>query len=274
MPKVVKSRKTKPQGVQAATAGLRVLKVLIESNRPLFLREVAAGAEMAPSNVYRYLVSFGEAGMVSQDPVTGRYDLGPLAIQLGLAALRRVDAIDEALKSLPKLAEAAQTDAHLCVWGTAGPTVLRWKGGPDDITVRVNEGLVLPLISSATGRVWCAFQSEELLKPLLDREITSAAAEQSKAKHSIRAELSLFTDEIRRTGIALSKGERRAGIDALCAPIFDREDKIVLTLTLLGTEGRLDYRPGSAALSALRLNAEEISRRIGASAEILSIFRA
>lgn len=238
------------------------------------MRDVAAGADMAPSNVYRYLVSFGEAGMITQDAVSGRYDLGPLAIQLGLAALRRVDAIDVALQSLPKLTEAARTDAHLCVWGTAGPTVLRWKAGPDDVTVRVSEGLVLPLVSSATGRVWCAFQSEELLKPLLESEIGSAAAKRSKDRESIRAHLMSLTKEIRRSGIAMSKGERRAGIDALCAPVFDREDKIVLTLTLLGTEGRLDYRPESAALRALRGTAEDISRRIGASPDILSIFAA
>lgn len=227
---------------------------------------------MATSNVYRYLVSFGEAGMISQDPVTGKYDLGPLAIQLGLAALRRVDAIDIALHSLAKLTEAARTDAHICVWGSAGPTVLRWRGGPDDVVVKVNEGLVLPLISSATGRTWCAFQAPDRLKPLLDREIAMAAGKQGADRTGIRSQLSRITDEISRTGISFSRGERRAGIDALCAPVFDREGKIVLSVTLLGTEGRLNFDARSEPLLALRSTAEEISKRIGASPEVLSRF--
>ncbi|TWB87807.1 IclR family transcriptional regulator [Bradyrhizobium macuxiense] len=274
MPKKDTPGKQKPLGVQSATVGLRVLKVLIESRKPMYLRDIAAAADMAASNVYRYLVSFADAGMTLQDSATGRYDLGPLAIQLGLAALRRVDAIDVALQSLPKLTEAARTDAHLSIWGTAGPTVLRWRGGPDDVVVKVSEGLVLPLISSATGRVWCAFQSSELLKPLLDREIASAASKEGIAKDEIRNRLSKLVDDIVHSGVSFSRGERRAGIDALSAPVFDRDGKIVLTVTLLGTEGRIGSEPGSGPLKELRATTQEISRGIGAGQDLLSRFDA
>src|SRR5688500_537284 len=107
-----------------------VLKVLIESRRALHLREIAVAAEMAPSNVYRYLVSFVEAGMVSQDPATAQYDIGPLAVELGLAALRRVDSIEAGVEALSCLVSELELDGHLCVFGSAGPTVVRSKGRP------------------------------------------------------------------------------------------------------------------------------------------------
>ena len=250
------------RGIQSTTVALSVLKVLIESGRPMYLRELAAGANMATSNVYRYLVSFGEAGMVSQDAVTGRYDLGPLAIQLGLSALRRVDAIDIAIALLGDLVQATKTDGHLCVCGTAGPTVVRWKEGPGDVSVRVKEGHVLPFASSATGRIWATFLPEARLNPLLDKELEALAKQRSISRTVIAREFTRRLQTIRASGISYSRNERRAGIDALCAPVFDRDGQIVLSLTLLSTAYAAEGPPEDL-VRILRTTCEDISTRIG-----------
>ena len=258
------SKKPKaPRGIQSATVGLAVLKVLIESDRPLFLRELAAGVDMASSNVHRYLVSFSEAGMVRQDLNTGKYDLGPLAIQLGLSALRRIDAVDVALDVLQDIVNSTESDGHLCVCGTAGPTVVRWKQGPGEIAVRVREGLVFPFSASATGRVWTAFMSPAQLKPLLDREIDAIVNQAGKARNRLMSELNSRVTAILESGISHSSNERREGIDALCAPVFDRDGKLILSITLLGTTSRFDTRLEGKPVSMLRAGVAEISRRLG-----------
>jgi DNA-binding IclR family transcriptional regulator len=259
----VKGAPKAPRGIQSATVGLSVLKVLIESGKPLFLRELAAGVDMAASNVYRYLVSFGEAGMISQDARTGKYDLGPLAIQLGLSALRRIDAIDIAIEVLTNLVESTNTDGHLCVCGTAGVTVVRWKEGPGDISVKVREGHVLPFIRSATGRVWAAFLAPDVFKPLIERELSRVADETGTARSTLMRDLSKRVAPILATGISHSTSERREGIDAMCVPVFDRDGKLVLSITLLGTSARFDSRLDGPVVAQLRKGAEEISRRIG-----------
>jgi DNA-binding IclR family transcriptional regulator len=259
-----------PRGVQSATVGLAVLKVLIESDQPLFLREVAAGVGMAPSNVYRYLVSFGQAGMISQDSATGKYDLGPLAIQLGLSALRRVDVIEIAVESLSKLVKNSKADGHVCVWGTAGPTVLRWKEGPSDIAVKVSEGLVLPLVSSATGRVWSAFLPQSVTATMVGREIAKISSATDTDRSAVRKAFDLQLAEVLQSGIARSSGEQRSGIEAVCAPVFDREGTIVLTLTLLGVSEKFDSRLEGTPVSQLRSSVEEITRRIGGGSAVIS----
>jgi DNA-binding IclR family transcriptional regulator len=258
----------KPRGIQSATVALSVLRVLIESGQPLFLREVAAGAGIAASNAYRYLVSFAEAGMIVQDPLSGKYDLGPLAIQLGLSALQRVDAVDIAIEVLSDLVLATRADGHICVFGTAGPTVIRWKQGPGDISLRVGEGLVLPVLGSATGRLWAAFLPPEIaMMPMSGRQPSRSGAR--AAQPTLAKNLSALTDPILETGISQSSGELKDGIDVICAPIFDRDGKIILSITLLGTSANFSAR-ADQIVPELQSAVVSISKRIGCGPAALS----
>ena len=54
---------------------------MLEHSSPLPLGALAA-AGMSGANAHAYLVSYGTLGLVRQDPASGHYELGPLALQL------------------------------------------------------------------------------------------------------------------------------------------------------------------------------------------------
>ena len=68
------------RGIQSVEVGGQLLVALVESGKPMMLREVATLAEMAPAKAHPYLVSFMRLGLVEQDRASGRYELGPLAL--------------------------------------------------------------------------------------------------------------------------------------------------------------------------------------------------
>jgi hypothetical protein len=76
-------------GIQSIEVGFRLLDVLTREPRAMMLRDLAQRAGMSPAKAHRYLVSFSRLGVVSQDPVSGRYELGGFALQMGLARLAR-----------------------------------------------------------------------------------------------------------------------------------------------------------------------------------------
>lgn len=252
-----------PKGVQSATVAIAILRTLIEGGRPLYLREVAAASGMASSNVYRYLLSFVQAGMVVQEPQSGRYDLGPLAIQLGLSALRRVDAVDLAVDALEQLVQQTELDGHVTVWGSAGPTVIRCKEGSREIAVKIAEGIAFPLLTSTTGRVWAAFLPPQRYCRLLEQEIHTAARAQRANEGALRDNFDAQIRKVRESGMAMSSGERRSGIDAICAPVLNRDGGLTLTLTLVGITGSIDTRPEGKPAQHLREAVENITRRLG-----------
>ncbi|MBV9361773.1 MAG: helix-turn-helix domain-containing protein, partial [Betaproteobacteria bacterium] len=114
-------RTHKRRGVQSIDTGIRLLEVMEKASGPLPLKELAAGAELDPSGAHRYLASFVRCGLVRQDS-DSRYDFGPLALHIGLAAVRRLDPVQVTESALPALVKETGFTALLCVWSNRGPT--------------------------------------------------------------------------------------------------------------------------------------------------------
>ena len=105
-------------GIQSVETGGALLTALVASGAPMMLKDVAAAAGMPAAKAHRYLVSFIRVGLVEQDGTAGRYELGPLALQMGLAALGRLDAVRLSAPVLVSLATefgvtAAAAVAHI-----------------------------------------------------------------------------------------------------------------------------------------------------------------
>ena len=83
------------RGIQSVEIGTQLLVALGAHVRPMGLQELGKAAGIAAGKAHPYLVSFVKVGFVVQDS-TGRYELGPLALQLGLSKLQRLDPIKEA----------------------------------------------------------------------------------------------------------------------------------------------------------------------------------
>ena len=81
------------RGVQSIVVGGRLLEVMAAAGRPLMLRDIAAGAKITPAQAHAYLVSYRKLDLVEQINSSGLYQLGPFALQLGLARMRSVDAL-------------------------------------------------------------------------------------------------------------------------------------------------------------------------------------
>ncbi|ATE64182.1 IclR family transcriptional regulator [Rhizorhabdus dicambivorans] len=230
------------------------MSALLNGREPVPLAQIAAHVQMAPSNVYRYLVSFGEGGLTVQDPTSGRYGLGPLAVQLGLEALRRMDGMEIALRALEEARSLPNISGiHLNVWGTAGTTVVRWiSGAGGSISLRIGEGTVLPLATSATGRLWAALTAPAAIEPLLSAEIAQLARERKITASKLNADLSIAFEEIKRIRLSFSSGEQHFGFDAIAAPIFDRFGEMVFSMTAIGNPTQADLRADGNIAARLR----------------------
>src|SRR3989442_12288140 len=95
-------RKPKRRGIQSIDTGIRLLEVMERADGPLALKELSARAELDPSSAHRYLASFVRCGLVRQE-ADSRYDFGPLALQIGLAAMRRLEPVQLPEQALPEL---------------------------------------------------------------------------------------------------------------------------------------------------------------------------
>ena len=152
-------------GIQSAEIALDVLTRLAELGGAQSVSELGRSLDMPRAKVHRYLVSLERRGYVEQDPASARYRLGPQALHTGLAALAEVDFVKLAADGLDALSGAIGQTVFISIWGQHGPTIVQWRDARLPVTVNVRVGSVLPLLNSATGRVYAAWLPEDLALP-------------------------------------------------------------------------------------------------------------
>jgi DNA-binding IclR family transcriptional regulator len=244
-------------GVQSVEIGLRILSVIAEAYRPLMLRELSQAVDMPPAKVHRYLVSLIRSGMVEQESAGGRYGLGQLAVNVGLAALNRLDLVEIAGAAITDLRDRIDRTTMLAVWGLGGPTIVRWEDCRRPIVVNVRVGSVLRLLDSATGLVFAAF---------LPRSVTKAVfTEEMREHHSDREREAIerLLVEVRERGMSRVQGKQLASVNALSVPLFDHTKKIVAAMTVLGSERQVSVDWNGPIAKELRAVAHQVSRRMG-----------
>jgi DNA-binding IclR family transcriptional regulator len=251
------------QGIQSIEVGSTLLEVLSRAKSPLSLSDLSRQANMSASKAHRYLVSLLRTGLVLQDPVTNRYDVGALSLKLGLAALNRTDLVRFGIEAASWLNRELDTTVLLCVWGTFGPTVVAMYNSTDLMIQNVSVGAVLPLTRSATGRVFLAYMPRRTTAQQVRQELKAPLAQTPISRIRTLDDVEEMIKKVRKQRLGTTQGDVVPGQSALAAPVFDHEGRIVLALTLIGASDKVDMTvPDSPARTLLR-TADLVSQRLG-----------
>jgi DNA-binding IclR family transcriptional regulator len=249
------------RGIQSIEVGGEILKVLASEARPMALRDLVRAANMPSGKIHPYLVSFGKIGLVAQDPVTGHYLLGPMAIQLGLTSLQTLNPIREATPFADSLSEETSHAVALAVWGNMGPVIVRLIDAAYPIHTNIRTGTVMSLANTATGRVFSAFLPRQLTEKLLLDDCIRLGPD---IAHPLDAKLvEGMIEDARTRKISRGVNHPTPGIVSFSAPVFDYSDNIALAITIMGPTGTVDTDLDGSVARAVRACAEAVSRRLG-----------
>ena len=264
MPEIEDIDGNEPAGIQSIETGLHLLgaiaRLTMTGPAPM-LKTIAAEAGMHPAKAHRYIVSFLRGGAVERDPSNGRYRLGPMARQLGIAALQGLDVVRLGNARLPAVRDELQQTVALSIWAFHGPTMVAVEEMRRPVMVSTRVGEVMPLLNSATGRVYGAWAPAAVTGDMLRRELAAARKVNSAIATAAAAE-ALF-GQVREDGVGTVMGGLNPVISAVSAPIFDYRGTLVAALSSLGPSDEFDARPNSPLARALRRAADGISRELG-----------
>jgi len=262
----------RPQrGIQSIEVGGQLLQVMAHTGRPMALGELAREADMPSAKIHAYLVSFTRIGLMKQDRETGRYSLGPLALQLGLISLRQASPVQAAAAELAGLTQRIGHTAAVSVWGSRGATIVRLEESPAPIHINMRHGTVFSLAGTATGRLFAAYLPDEVARGLLEAErvrrqthpeplvpnVPPAAPVPSWT--AFQAELR----QVRRARMARSEGETVPGVNAMAIPVFDHAGEVAAAITAIGPAAIFDTGWDGAIAQALRESAARVAQQLG-----------
>ncbi len=216
--------------IQSITVAMRFLSCLAQAGAALPLAELARRTGTGRSTAHRYMQSLVKEGLAIQDAPSSTYDLGPAALELGVAALARVDAVEIAGAQMRALAERQAMSGGVAIWTDRGPVLVRWYRSAQFSISSVGLGDVLPLDNSACGQVFQAW----LPRARLD---AARAAQPGPFRGTpvSRADI----DCIRRDRWAELTSHLLPGVTGQAAPVLDAQGEIACVLTTVTDLGQL-----------------------------------
>jgi len=230
------------------------------------ITELAAQAGMPPAKAHRYLASLVRSGYASQNPESGLYSTGAAALDFSLSCLSTIEPIAIASAEASALCRQTGHTVALSVWGSFGPTVVRWEQPARPVMVNIGPGSVFPLLESATGRVFAAFYDEAVIRQHLQRLAAETAEGEGDSRLLPGALITRVTEtvaQVRKRGMARARGDFMSGLSAFSAPILDHRERLVLSLTVLDYTRGWDHRWEGRTAQALREAATRISKSLG-----------
>lgn len=236
--------------VATVERAVAVLHALADSDGDLGNREIARRTGINASTVSRLLATLAKDELVSRVADSGQFRLGPRLVELGNAALARVDMRQLCRPHLVALTAATGETATLSVPYEEGTITVDFVQSNSSVRSVAQVGRPSIAHATATGKVFLAFAGTMPAGPLpsyTGRTITGVAA--------LEAEVAV----IGRRGWAQAVGEREADLNAIAAPVHGPGEVLTAVLGLQGPASRFGPRAMRAAADQLLAHCSELS---------------
>lgn len=251
------------RSIQSIEIGFQILRAIEEKSKPLTLGEIARAVDMPGGSVHPYLVGLSKVGIVRQEAATGRYGLGPYAVQLGLAGIRQLDVFEASKPILSDLRDETGLSIYLSVWGNRGPAIIHRLDGALDAPVAVSVGWVLPILWTAMGQVCLTYLPRAVTRKqvMAERQSQAAFAEMTDAEFEDVIDKKIET--VLKHGLATTDSQIAEGYAAIAAPICDHKGALLAVVTVIGLHATLQPQPDSPNAQRLKAAAKSISLAMG-----------
>jgi DNA-binding IclR family transcriptional regulator len=251
---MARARKPAARRVAAIERAVAVLDELAEASE-LGTNEVARRIGVNPSTASRLLATLEHARLVEQVPESGRYRLGLRLLELGNAALGRLDLRAVARPHLQALVEETGETATLSVPGGLDAVTVDFVQSSSSVQSVARLGRPSIAHATAAGKVLLAFGDvpppSGRLERFTHRTITDAR------------KLAAEVERVRTRGWAEAAGEREHDLNAIAGPVFGADARLAAVLGVQGPEGRFDRAARRRAVRTLLARAGEISKALG-----------
>lgn len=229
----------KPGGVDAVARALTILSAFGEGASDMPLAELARRTGLYKSTILRICTSL-EAHRFLIRGTDGMFRLGPELWRLGALYRRSFDLGEYVRPVLRRMVAETQETASFFIRDGDERVCLHRLNSPRAVRHHLDEGVRLPLDRGAAGRVLLAFGD-----PGDPRG-----------------------GDIRRTGYAVTRGERDPELAAIAAPVFDPSGQLRGALSLSTLCSRLDAAKEASTRAILLAAATELSAALPAGVDM------
>jgi DNA-binding IclR family transcriptional regulator len=252
----------RPMADERTESSTRVADVLLQfvsGPETLGVSAIARDLDLSKAVVHRILRTLLDRDLLSVEPSSRRYRLGPAAAALGARALRDVQLRRVALPVLSQLVARTGETATVSTRLADGRVYLDQVISEREIKMTVELGRRFPLHAGSSGRAILAFLDPDEQARILGSPLEALTTETIVDREALGARLA----DVRLRGVAESGGERQAGAASLAAPVFNVDGEAVGALSVCGPIDRFTASAREAIAPVVLKSADDVSRKLG-----------
>lgn len=253
----------KPTHVQSVDRAISVLEFL-SRNGLSGVTEIANLLDIHKSTAYRLVATLEARGLVEQDSGSEKYQLGFGLVSLASSVTAEFDIVQHARPVCEQLSEETQETTTLTVLEGDETVVVHQSVSSSSVLSADWTGSEAPIHSTAAGKIFMTYMPERRRNRILSRNLERYTPRTRVG----RDELCSQFEEIKATGYAYTREELEVGLNAVGAPIFGIDGKVVAVISVSSPSVRLPASEIPAMGERVKEAAAEISRKIGYHAEL------
>ncbi len=250
---------------KSVVKAFNVLEILARSETPMGVTALSESAGLGKSNVHRLLQTFIELGYVEASG-SGSYRASLRLWEYGSLVVSRLNVRQMARPMMEDLARITRETVHLSELQRGEVLYLDKIESSEPVRAYTQLGGRAPAYCTATGKAMLAFKD-----PGVWRNTLAGAEVFTQKTISTVERFETEASRIRTQKYAINRGEWRADVLGLAAPIVDGNGKVVAAIGISGPASRLDAQELETIAPNVVSQAKQLSLAMGASEQAWEI---
>jgi len=238
--------------------GLRVLELLTARDGAMGVSELATELNVGRSNVHRLLQALVEMGYAVNEGGRGSYRASLKVWELGAQALHKLDFREATAPAMRELLTRSNETVHLSVLSGDEVVYIDKLDSPEPVRAYSVVGGRAPAYCVATGKVLLAWQEAQPTDLLTVRKLQVFTTSTIGDTAQLASELA----RVRQQGYAINRGEWRASVWGIAAPVLIGSGRVVAAMGISGPAARIRARGVRRLTSLVVEAAQEASRTL------------
>lgn len=253
---VVKLTKSNNQrGIQSLQLGINILDVFLEERKPLKFVEIQEATGMTKSNLYKYLYTLIQSGLLYNDPEDRTYMLGSRLIEYGHIASEYLDILPMVESALEKIGEETSLTSLFAVWQNGVPVIAHIHSADYGVNIGAQMGHSLPLMSS-TGKIFSVFKKGRE-KDNWELQELSKLSNEEKEKFITECE------KIKEVKFTHSVEPLIKHVSSFSVPVLDFKKDLAGAITVVGFDPLVPRKSDDHISKYVLSVASKISKKLG-----------
>jgi DNA-binding IclR family transcriptional regulator len=212
--------------IQSLEVGMSVIESIAKQGRPIKFSDIQELTQITKSNLYKYLNTFTQLGILYRNKDTGEYVLGSKLIEYGMAAVDQENVIDRISPFLHEINVKSSSTVLFSTWTQNGPMIVKDFNNNRGLNIGAQIGTFLP-IRSATGKVFMTFMEEQKIRDWKEKEYKQIPPD--KVSH-----LEVECESIRAKKIAFAREPLVPSVSSVSVPVLNYKKHLLGAVTVVG----------------------------------------